>query len=258
MKAPVLAYVSSRLLVLALSAGAGLSIPTVAEHFGPATTSWLFLLQAWSRPEVRAPDERFGFGVSTGDPEIDAGLALLLAGTFLFFAFVLFQRWAGDRRALLFFAVAPTTCLLSAANWDSLFLLLALGAFLVRGPSRWALALAAVALRGAGLALVAGLLGDRLSRRPLPAILIGATVLAWSPHSLLLVLLGGVAWWKVGPGAGVYVMALGAWPDARLLDLAFPASLALARWIREDRVLLVAHCLILGFVTALFVKGLFP
>lgn len=252
------AYASSRVLLLALSAGAGLAIPTVAEHFGPATTSWLFLLQAWSRADLRAPDERFGLGVHTGDPEIDAGLALLLSGALLLLAFPLFQRWAEDRRALWCLALAPTTCLLSAANWDSLFLLLALGAFAARGPLRWGLAGAAVALRGAGLALVAGLLGERLPRGPWPAALVGAAVLALSPSGLPLVLLGGLAWWKVGPGSGVYVMALGAWPDARLLDLAFPVSLALARWCGDDRLLLVGHGLVLGLVTTLFVKGIFP
>lgn len=250
---PVHAYAASRLLVLVLAVGAGLSIVRVHEHFRPAPSSGLFLLQAFS--SWRAPDERFGpwWTGLTFDPELDAGLALVVSGALLFLAFVLFHRWT-DRSplALACFAVAPATAMLSAAGTDSLFLVLALGAFLGRG--RWLLALAAVALRGAGLALVAGLLGERLPRSWWVPGLLGLLVLALHPGGWLLVLLGGLTWWKVGPGPGVYVMALGAWGWS-LVDLAFPVALAVAR-LPGERWLLVVHGLLLGLVTTLFVKGL--
>lgn len=250
---PVHAYAASRLLVLVLAVGAGLSIVTVQEHFRPAPSSGLFLLQAFS--SWRAPDERLGVwwtGLS-GDPELDAGLALVVSGALLFLAFVLFHRWT-DRSAmaLTFFAVMPATAMLSAAGTDSLFLVLALGAFLSRW--RWVFAFSAVALRGAGMALVAGLLGERLPRSWWVPVVVGLLVLALHPGGWLLVLLGGLTWWKVGPGPGVYVMALGAWGWS-LVDLAFPVALAVAR-LPGERWLLVVHGLLLGLVTTLFVKGL--
>lgn len=252
---PVHAYAASRLLVLVLAVGAGLSIVTVHEHFRAAPSSGLFLLQAFA--SWRAPDERLGpwwTGIS-GDPELDAGLALVVSGALLFLAFVLFHRWT-DRSALAlaFFAVTPATAMLSAAGTDSLFLVLALGAFLFPGRGRWAFALGAVALRGAGLALVAGLLGERLPRSWWVPVVLGLVVLALHPGGWLLVLLGGLTWWKVGPGPGVYVIALGAWGWS-LVDLAFPVSLAFSR-LPGERGLLVVHGLLLGLVTTLFVKGL--
>lgn len=256
--APVAAYASSRLLLLAVSAGAGLTIVTAAEHFGPATVSWLFLLQAWSRPDVRAADERFGLDLATGDPEIDAGLALLLSGVALFGAFLAFGRWTEDRRALMYLALAPTTALLSAANWDSVFLLLAVAAFTLRGPARWGAVALALGLRDAGLALAAGVLAERLPRSAWLPVALGGVLVAANPSSAVLVLLGGLVWWKVGPGPGVYVLALAAWPGARLLDLAFPAALAFARLVEDDRPLVMVHGLALGLYTTLFVKGLAP
>lgn len=94
------------------------------------------------------------------------GILVSLAATLA--SFVLLYRLAeprigadGARRAVLYLAVFPTALFLQAVYSESLFLALALGAFLAAERSRWPLAGAAAGLvlltRPAGLALVPAL-----------------------------------------------------------------------------------------------------
>ena len=104
-----------------------------------------------------------GVGRVLGGHYIVAGVAVSLAATLV--AFVLFHRLArrhldadGANRALLYLALFPAALFLQAVYAESLFLALALGAFLAAERDRWPLAWLLVGLalltRPTGIALV--------------------------------------------------------------------------------------------------------
>jgi hypothetical protein len=107
-----------------------------------------------------------GLGRVFGGHYVVAGVVVSLAAAFV--AFVLLYRVAeerlgadGARRALLYLAIFPMSLFLQAAYSESLFLALALGAFLLaeRGRFGWAGVLTGLALltRNAGVALLLAL-----------------------------------------------------------------------------------------------------
>jgi hypothetical protein len=104
-----------------------------------------------------------GVGRVLGGHYVVAGVAVSLAATLV--AFVLFHRLArrhldadGANRALLYLALFPAALFLQAVYAESLFLALALGAFLAAERDRWPLAWLLVGLalltRPTGIALV--------------------------------------------------------------------------------------------------------
>jgi len=112
-----------------------------------------------------------GLGRAFGGHYVAAGIVASLAAALV--AFLLLYRLAeerlgadGARRAVLYLAVFPTSLFLQAVYTESLFLALALGAFLLAERRRWAAAGAAT-----GLAMLARIAGVAL----LPAL----ALLAW-------------------------------------------------------------------------------
>ncbi|MEI7760770.1 MAG: mannosyltransferase family protein [Thermoleophilia bacterium] len=258
-----------------------------------------------------------------GHPLLAGVVISLVAGSA---AFVLVYRLAlvklgadAARRTVLFLALAPTSLFFGAVYSESLFLLLAVAAFLAAERGRFwqvgALAGLALLTRSSGVALAPALMlfawrsPDR--RRALaglalapalfalyplllavwigrPLAFIDAQKVVWERHLSPLgplggilaavqhrafldlgivigvVILGAVAWRRIGAPYGLYVVASVALPLTfysdkapllsieRLVVVAFPAFMALATLARNRReTLVVAVCL--GAALALFV-----
>jgi hypothetical protein len=183
-------------------------------------------------------------------PSLVAGLGRMLAGHFLLAgvlvalgcalgAFVLLYRLAeeklgadGARRSVLYLAVFPMSLFLQAVYSESLFLLLAVAAFVLAERGRWRAAAGATALallaRPQGFALLPALalLGHR--RRERGAWWVAASPLAFLAYPLLLwqqvgdplAFLDAQGTWRrelswAGPLAGVWDGARGAWAGIR-------------------------------------------
>jgi hypothetical protein len=265
-----------------------------------------------------------GLGWVLGGHAVLTGVAVSLAAGAAAFALLYrltFDRLGEDvaRRTLLFLAVAPTSLFFGAVYSESLFLLLAVAAFLAaeRGRFWQAGAVGGLALltRSAGVALVPALIvlawrapdrrralaGVALApvlfslyplllavwighpfafveaqkvvweRRLSPAGPLGGIVAALQHRELLdlgvaaaLVVLGVVAWRRIGAAYGVYTLASVAmpltfvsdkfplWSMQRLAVVVFPAFMALATVVRSRRAVL-ATAAILGAGLAVYV-----
>jgi hypothetical protein len=245
-----------------------------------------------------------------------AGVAVSLAAGTAAFAVLYrltFDRLGEDvaRRTVLFLAVAPTSLFFGAVYSESLFLLLAVAAFLAaeRGRFWQAGAIGGLALltRSAGVALVPALvvlawrapdrrraiagvavtpalfalyplllaawIGQPLAfleaqrvvweRRLSPAGPLGGIIAAVQQRELLdlgvavaLIVLGVVAWRRIGAAYGLYTLASVAipltfvsdkvplWSMQRFAVVAFPAFMALATVVRSRRAVLVTAAIL--------------